>query len=332
MTNHRAGGETASISQCFRTPGDAKGKERIMAICTKFKAWANLSMIVAFLAFGVFLPGCGQQKPSAETTDASNPAPPASDSVAVALDPQMHQPFAEATISEPPEDWLRPPDTTMTGKSVGKLYTEVKNHWDQIRFVSPLGKPLAYWAILETEMGEIEITLRPDLAPNHVRNFVALAQSGYYDGLVVERTIHEEGTEGKLELIEGGCPIGTGEAGYGSIGYWMKPEIRSDLRVHEEGAVGASHGQGKDTAACKFYITLNPCPFMDGEYTVFGKVTQGLGVARKILSLPVRDDSEFPEGDRPVKPVVIRKVTIHSKEMEPSPATSESSPPVAAEH
>jgi peptidyl-prolyl cis-trans isomerase B (cyclophilin B) len=219
----------------------------------------------------------------------------------------------------------------MTGKSVGKLYTEVKNHWDDIRFVSPAGKPLAFWATLETEIGEIEITLLPDHAPNHVRNFIALSQGGYFDGLVFERTIHEEGGDGKLELIEAGCPVGTGEAGYGSIGYWMKPEIDSAM-LHEDGTVGASHGEGKDTAACKFYITLNKCPFMDGEYSVFGKVTQGLGVARKILSLPVRDDSEFPEGDRPVKPIVIRKVTIHSKELEPIPATPESSPPATAEH
>lgn len=301
-----------------------------MAVCTRLETWANARRIVIALAFGVYLSACGQQKPSGESSDASkdDSAAPAN-GVAVSLDPQLHQPFADATISEPPEDWLRPPDTTLAGKSVGKLYTEVRNHWDEIRFVSPAGKPLAYWAILDTEMGEIEITLRPDLAPNHVRNFIALAQAGYYDGLVFERTIHEEGSEGKLELIEGGCPVGTGEAGCGSIGYWMKSEFHSAL-LHEEGTVGASHGEGKDTAACKFYITLNKCPFMDGEYTVFGKVTQGLGVGRKILSLPVRDDSEYPEGDRPVKPVVIRQVTIHTKEMEPAGPTAESAQPAAA--
>lgn len=306
-----------------------------MAKCTKSAIWATGQIVIAVLLLEFLLSGCGRKNASHEQSDSSTAAATGENhEISVPLDPQMHQPFADATISEPPEDWLRPPDTTITGKSVGKLYTEVKNHWDKIRFVSPRGKPLAYWAIVDSEMGEIEVTLRPDLAPNHVRNFVALAQSGYYDGLVFERTIHEEGTEGKLELIEGGCPIGTGEAGYGSIGYWMKPEIRPDFHVHEEGAVGACHGQGKDTAACKFYITLNQCPFMDGEYTVFGKVTQGLGVARKILSLPVRDDSEFPEGDRPVKPVMIRKVTIYTKEMEPTGPTAEPSTPAAstAEH
>jgi len=277
--------------------------------------------------------GCGQQKPAQD--DAATSADDASRSEtasSIALDPRLHQPFAEATISEPPEDWHRPPDTTLTGKSVGKFYVEVKNNWEQIRFVSPAGKPLAYWATLDTEMGEIEIALRPELAPNHVRSFVALAQAGYFDGLVFERTVHENGPDGKLELIEGGCPVGTGEMGYGSIGYWLKPELHPEI-PNEEGTVGASHGEGKDTAACKFYITLSRCPFMDGEYTVFGKVTQGLGIARKILSLPVRDDSEFPDGDRPVKPVVIRKVTIHTKEMElPAPTADAQAPAPAAEH
>jgi peptidyl-prolyl cis-trans isomerase B (cyclophilin B) len=303
-----------------------------MAIRIRTGNWSKAGTGVATVILAAML-GCGQQKPTQDAGATSAEPDSRSETVPfVALDPIMHQPFAEATISEPPEDWHRPPDTTLTGKSVGKLYVEVKNSWEQIRFVSPAGKPLAYWATVDTEMGEIEITLRPDLAPNHVRSFVALAQAGYFDGLVFERTVHENGPDGKLELIEGGCPVGTGEMGYGSIGYWLKPELHPEV-PHEEGTVGASHGEGKDTAACKFYITLSKCPFMDGEYTVFGKVTQGLGIARKILSLPVRDDSEFPDGDRPVKPVVIRKVTIHTKETEPAAPTGETQPPTpAAEH
>jgi cyclophilin family peptidyl-prolyl cis-trans isomerase len=62
---------------------------------------------------------------------------------------------------------------------------------------------------------------------------------------------------------------------------------------------------------------------MDGHYTIFGKVTQGLDVARKILSLPVRDDGEFPDLDRPVKPVVIRRVTIQAKEVESAEANGQ---------
>jgi peptidyl-prolyl cis-trans isomerase B (cyclophilin B) len=267
--------------------------------------------------------GCSRYKP-ATTAKADNPnattgtAAAAVPDVPVPLDPRLHQPFADATISEPPAEWHRPPDTTMTGKSVGKLYTDVVRTWDEIKFQSPTGKPLAYKALLDTDMGQIEITLLPEVAPNHVRSFVALAKVGYFDGLVFDRTIHQDvdgRPDAKLDLIEGGCPLGTGEAGYGSIGYWLKPEFSAHVS-HEEGTVGASHGEEADTAACKFYINLDKAPFMDGNYTIFGKVTQGLSVAKKILSLPVRTDAEYPEGDRPVQPVVIRKVSVAVEEVE----------------
>src|SRR5207247_1976408 len=107
----------------------------------------------------------------------------------------------------------------------------------------------------------------------------------------------------------------TGDPSYGSIGYWLKPEL-SDKLEHEEGTVGAWHAEALETAACKFYITLSKAPWMDfingGRWTVFGKVSQGLAVARTILMRPVRDD-EFR--DRPVSPVVIRSVTIETREV-----------------
>lgn len=253
-------------------------------------------------------PGAGPNSPGAAATGeavaTSAEAPP---------DPRMEQSFADATLTEPPVGDLPPPEATLAGKSVGKLYSQVVKVWDTVRFASAGGKRLAYKAVLDTEMGTIEIALRPDMAPNHVRSFVALAKAGYFDGLVFERTVHEEGPDAKLELIEAGCPLGTGELGYGSIGYWLKPEF-SPQALHEEGTVGAFHGDDGDTSTCKFYITLSPAPFMDEHYTVFGKVTQGLDVARKILSMPIRNDT--PEGDRPLKPVVIRAVTIQVAEVE----------------
>jgi len=119
----------------------------------------------------------------------ATPLTVASGSSAAPADPHMHQSFVEATRQEPPADWQRPPDMTMTGKSVGKLYTEVVNAWDTIRFTSAAGKPIAYRATLDTELGSVVIDLRPDLAPNHVRNFVALALVHYYDGLVFDFTL-----------------------------------------------------------------------------------------------------------------------------------------------
>lgn len=284
--------------------------------------WNRLSVQtgVAGLLFTISLAGCDGRHPdmeaakqaltvaSTEDAGATEPVPP---------DPRLNQSFVEATRQEPPPDGQRPPDLTLTGKSVGKLYTEVVRFWDTIRFTSKGGKPIAYTAVLDTELGAIEIALRPDLAPNHVRNFVALARAGYYDGLVFERTVHaksEAQPEVEVAVLEGGCPLGTGDLGVGSIGYWLKPEFSNE--AHEEGTVAACHGEEPDTAACRFYITLSKAPFLDGHFTVFGKVTQGLDVARRIFALPVRNDPEYPEGDRPQKPIVIRKVTIRSSDEE----------------
>jgi peptidyl-prolyl cis-trans isomerase B (cyclophilin B) len=281
-------------------------------------------VIVGTLVVGLGLAGCQRfhEKMEAKSEDSTPSTPTAAipaQGPDVSLDPHLHQPFSDATRSEPPADWQRPPDQTLSGLSVGKLYTEVVASWDSIRFQNHRGQPISYKAILDTELGEIEISLRPDLAPNHVRNFIALARAGYYDGLVFERTIHERSSENpevEIQRIEGGCPLGKGELGQGSIGYWLKPEFSAES--HEVGAVGACRGQDVDTAACRFYITLNKSPSLDRNFTVFGYVTGGMDVAGRIFSLPVRNDPEYPEGDRPEKPVVIRKVILRSSEDIPS--------------
>jgi peptidylprolyl isomerase len=263
----------------------------------------------------VFAGGCERNQPASRSPAAASHSAEASatgsGSQTLLEGPRFEQSFAEATRAEPPADWQRPPDVTLTGKSVGKLYTEVVSRWPAIRFATADHKPIAYRAVLDTELGEITIDLRPDLAPNHVRNIVALALAGYYDGLVFERTVHarlEEQPEADIELIEGGCPVGTGDLGQGSIGYWLRPEFSQE--AHDVGTVAACHGEEPDTAACRFYITLTKAPFLDGNFTVFGKISEGIDVARRVFSLPVRNDPEFPEGDRPEKPVVIRKATI----------------------
>jgi peptidylprolyl isomerase len=247
-------------------------------------------------------------------------AAPAANATTSAVEPRMQQTFEAATRQDPPADWQRPPDVTLTGKSVGKLYSEVVKLWGSFRLFSGNSEIMTCTATLDTELGPIEIALRPDLAPNHVRNFLILAKMGYYDGLVFERTVHaksDEQPDVEVELIEAGCPLGTGDSGVGSIGYWLKPEFSKE--THEVGTIGACHGVEPDTAACRFYITLNKAPFLDGNFTVFGKVTGGMEVVRKIYSLPVRNDPEYPEGDRPQKPVVIRKVTV--KILDPPGAT-----------
>jgi cyclophilin family peptidyl-prolyl cis-trans isomerase len=271
-----------------------------------------------FLFLFASLAGCDRHHPALESPgDSANGKDQATANAGtpVPVDPRMQQTFGDATRQEPPPDWQRPPDLTLTGKSVGKLYTQTVAVWETIRFTSASGKPLAYRARLDTELGEIVIDLRPDLAPNHVRNFVALALVHYYDGLEFERTVHARSQEEpatEVEILEGGCPLGTGELGVGSIGYWLKAEFSKE--PFDIGTVAACHGEDPDSGACRFFMTLSKAPFLDGHFTVFGKVTSGLDVARRIFTLPVRNDPAYPEGDRPEKAVVIRSMTIETSE------------------
>src|SRR5262245_36310321 len=122
--------------------------------------------------------------------------------------------FADAVTETGSEEQQPPPDRTLSGLATGKLRLDVQRMWSGIAFTLPSGKPLAYTATVDTELGQVVIALRPEIAPNHVRNFVALARAGYYNGLLFENVVSEN-TEGggRLEWVEGGCPLGTGETG-----------------------------------------------------------------------------------------------------------------------
>jgi cyclophilin family peptidyl-prolyl cis-trans isomerase len=281
--------------------------------------------IALFAALGMI--GCGEHSTPSESADPRPavvaPAKPTEDTAPTAApNDGRHDPFDKATRGgdDPPPGSNPPPDVTASGKSVYKIYKEVVRLWDTIRFVTPDGRRIDYSATIETDFGDIDIALRPDLAPNHVRNFVALARAGYYEELFFDRIRHEEeevapGQMQVLDCIEAGCPLGTGEPGNGSIGYWLRPELPpANAKVsHEPGAVGACHGEEADTAACRFYITLCDAPFLDGNFAIFGKVTRGLDVARKIAMQPIILDEQDAEGShRPEKPIKIKRVTIHT--------------------
>lgn len=286
-----------------------------------------LSTLLLGGALGVL--GCGQkaepQAPAkAEPVAVTKPTPivakePPPTPVAGQPD-RLHQPFNEAVRGAddpPPADAVRPPDETVTKKPVHRLLEDVKAKWDAIRFTTASGKKIDYTAKIETSEGTIDIALFPEQAPNHVRNFIALAQAGYYEQLFVDRIRHEQNpmTNQELHLIEAGCPLGTGSTVTGSIGYWLKQELTApDKMSHDEGVVGACRGEEQDSAATRFYITLNKAAFLDGNYTIFGKVIAGQDVLRKMGTSPVivEDDGQ----GRPEKPIVIQKVTIGQMERE----------------
>ncbi|MCE9534182.1 MAG: peptidylprolyl isomerase, partial [Planctomycetes bacterium] len=113
-----------------------------------------------------------------------------------------------------------------------------------------------------------------------------------------------------------GCPTGTGDDGYGHLGYFVRAEFQTDLK-HQEGTVGFWHEEDPDSAGTRFYITLGPAPALDGKFTIIGQVTQGLDIVKRIAAQPVQSaDPTTAENEKPVKPATIKKVAIFPDVME----------------
>lgn len=127
-------------------------------------------------------------------------------------------------------------------------------------------------ATIETNKGTIKFVLNEDLAPITTANFIELAQRNFYDGLKFHRV------EPNF-VIQGGCPHGTGTGGSGKN---IPLEVTPNLKHGEAGAVAMARSSAPNSASSQFYITLAPTPFLDGNYAVFGRVTEGLDVVRQI--------------------------------------------------
>ncbi len=153
-------------------------------------------------------------------------------------------------------------------------------------------------AIIETNHGKIEFNLLPDLAPETVRNFIKLANSGYYDGTLFHRVIPGF-------MIQGGDPNtkqpDKSKWGQGGPGYSIKAEFSS--RSHLSGIVSMARATDPDSAGSQFFIVTTDSTFLNGQYTVFGEVTEGMDVAEKIVNLQ-RD-----ENDCPLQEVKMNRVT-----------------------
>ena len=117
-------------------------------------------------------------------------------------------------------------------------------------------------ATIETNKGSITIELWDDVAPKHAENFQKLAKSEFYDGLIFHRVI-------KGFMIQGGCPDGTG---MGNPGWTVNAEF-SD-REHHEGVLSMARSQDPNSAGSQFFICLDRCPHLDGQYTAFGQSNQ----------------------------------------------------------
>ena len=151
-----------------------------------------------------------------------------------------------------------------------------------------------YQITLDTSMGSIRLDLDPVAAPGHVRNMVALAESGFYDGTGFHRII-------KGFMIQGGCPEGTGTGG---PGYRIPAEFNAT--PHEPGVLSMARTGDPNSAGSQFFICLEKVPHLDGQYTAFGKTAdaQSLEVVRAIGNVATGG------GDRPRTPVAIEKASV----------------------
>lgn len=126
-------------------------------------------------------------------------------------------------------------------------------------------------AVISTNKGEFKFELYTKRAPITTANFIKLAKSGFYDGLKFHR--YEPGF-----VIQGGDPLGTGMGGSKET---IPLEINPELK-HGKGAVAMARSQDPNSASSQFYVTLAPSHFLDGNYAVFGQVTEGMDVVKKL--------------------------------------------------
>ena len=154
-------------------------------------------------------------------------------------------------------------------------------------------------ATLETTKGNIKIELRADLAPKTVENFVTHSKNGYYNGLTFHRVI-------KDFMIQGGDPTGTGMGGESIWGKPFKDEFAPNA-VFDKAGILAMANSGPNTNGSQFFITTVPTYWLNGRHTIFGLVTQGFDIVKKIENA---ETNGRYEGDKPLEDIKIISISI----------------------
>ena len=156
-------------------------------------------------------------------------------------------------------------------------------------------------AVIETKLGNIELRFFPDVAPNHVQNFIDLAKKGFYDGTTFHRVIPGF-------MIQGGDPntknSDRSKHGQGGPGYTVKAEFNKKL--HKKGTLSMARSQDPDSAGSQFFICVADAPSLNGKYSVFGEVASGMDVADKIVS-QARDRMDNPAERIEMKVRIVEK-------------------------
>jgi peptidyl-prolyl cis-trans isomerase B (cyclophilin B) len=156
-------------------------------------------------------------------------------------------------------------------------------------------------AVIETKFGNIELKFFPEVAPQHVTNFMDLAKKEFYDGTTFHRVIPGF-------MIQGGDPSSKNpdrsKHGTGGPGYTIKAEFNQ--KPHKRGTLSMARAAHPDSAGSQFFLCVTDSFFLDKKYTVFGEVTSGMEVADKIVSQP-RDKADNPLETIEMKVKIVEK-------------------------
>lgn len=152
--------------------------------------------------------------------------------------------------------------------------------------------------VMETNVGNIELKLYPEVAPLAVENFTTHVKNGYYNGLIFHRVI-------KGFMIQGGDPTGTGRGGESIWKKDFKDEFGQNI-VFDKPFLLAMANRGPTTNGSQFFITLAPTAWLNGKHTIFGEVIKGEDVVQKIENVSVSMGSNKPLFDQKIKKAYLK--------------------------
>ena len=151
--------------------------------------------------------------------------------------------------------------------------------------------------VFETNVGNIELVLKPEVAPKTCENFIGLVNNKYYDGIVFHRVI-------KNFMVQGGDPTGTGRGGESIWGGKFKDEFSKDVAFNHSGILAMANA-GPNTNGSQFFITTAPTPWLNNKHTIFGELTD---VSKEVLKKIEMTKTDLQ--DRPVSEIKIVKAYL----------------------
>ena len=249
----------------------------------------NITHAALILTAALILGGCEDGN---KTQSSSPPPPTISEPAPPATTPPATTPPAASPSSEP----VAPDGYTVTAY----LSQEPVRSFKEATYV--LKDKTDYAVVMETDVGRMVLDLYEDDTPTTVNSFVWLTLHRYYNGIAFHRVV--EGF-----VVQGGDPntlkADSGSWGQGGAGYEFGLEIRNKYKYDAKGVLGMARTQDPNSNGSQFYITLAPTSNLDGQYTIFGKVIEGLDVLDKVQ----RSVGEAP----PTTPTRMTRVFIVEK-------------------